>query len=55
MGWATSIQTITEEKHHSKETGIIEETLFDKLKDTVENNVEAMNQLYRKCIRQIEI
>ncbi|MBJ7998253.1 RNase A-like domain-containing protein [Bacillus mycoides] len=55
MEWTTSIQSITEEKkHHSKETSIIEETLFDKLKDTVENNVEAMNQLYEKFIRQIE-
>ncbi|MEK4831020.1 MULTISPECIES: RNase A-like domain-containing protein [unclassified Bacillus (in: firmicutes)] len=55
MEWTTSIQAITEEKkHHSKETSIIEETLFDKLKDTVENNVEAMDQLYEKFIRQIE-
>ncbi|WP_235676397.1 hypothetical protein [Bacillus mycoides] len=28
--------------------------MFDKLKDTVENNVEAMDQLYEKFIRQIE-
>lgn len=54
MGWTTSIQAITE-KHYSKETGIIEETLFDKLKDTVENNVEAMDQLYEKFIRQMKI
>ncbi|QWI23209.1 hypothetical protein EXW34_18455 [Bacillus mycoides] len=55
MEWTTSIQAITEEKkHHSEETSIIEESLFDKLKDTVENNVEAMDQLYEKFIRQIE-
>ncbi|HFR4222252.1 EndoU domain-containing protein [Bacillus cereus] len=55
MEWTNSIQAITEEKkHHSEETSIIEESLFDKLKDTVENNVEAMDHLYEKLIRQIE-
>ncbi|PEM39205.1 hypothetical protein CN636_26260 [Bacillus toyonensis] len=28
--------------------------MFDKLKNAVENNVEAMDQLYGKFIRQIE-
>ena len=55
MEWTTSIQAITEEKkHHSEEISIIEESLFDKFKDTVGNNVEAMNQLYEKFIHQIE-
>ncbi|MGQ7872140.1 T7SS effector LXG polymorphic toxin [Bacillus sp. 1A] len=55
MEWTTSIQAITEEKkHHSEEISIIEESLFDKFKDIVENNVEAMDHLYKKFIRQIE-
>ncbi|MEI5914928.1 EndoU domain-containing protein [Bacillus albus] len=55
MEWTTSIQAITEEKkHHSEEISIIEESLFDKFKDTVGNNVEAMDQLYEKFIHQIE-
>ncbi|WP_416808905.1 zincin-like metallopeptidase toxin domain-containing protein [Bacillus thuringiensis] len=55
MEWMTSIQAITKEKnHHSEENSIIEGSLFDKFKDTVGNNVEAMNQLYEKFIHQIE-
>ncbi|MDP7989720.1 zincin-like metallopeptidase toxin domain-containing protein [Bacillus sp. MHSD_36] len=55
MEWITSIQAITEEKkRHSEGSSIIEESLFDKFKDTVENNVEAIDQLYEKFIRQIE-
>ncbi|HFK1548903.1 T7SS effector LXG polymorphic toxin [Bacillus sp. FSL R5-0677] len=55
MEWTTSIQAITEEKkHHSEEISIIEQSLFDKFKDTVGNNVEAMDQLYEKFIHQIE-
>ncbi|WP_229201179.1 T7SS effector LXG polymorphic toxin, partial [Bacillus albus] len=55
MEWKTSIQAITEEKNrHSEESNIIEESLFDKFKDTVENNVEALDQLYEKFIHQIE-
>ncbi|KAA0761773.1 T7SS effector LXG polymorphic toxin [Bacillus sp. SH5-2] len=55
MEWTTSIQAITEEKkHHSEEISIIEESLFDIFKDIVENNVEAMDHLYKKFIRQIE-
>ncbi|HDR8344194.1 TPA: hypothetical protein QC216_002912 [Bacillus cereus] len=55
MEWITSIQAITEEKkRHSEGSNIIEESLFDKFKDTVENNVEAIDHLYEKFIRQIE-
>ncbi|HDR7446951.1 TPA: hypothetical protein QCX35_003041 [Bacillus toyonensis] len=55
MEWTTSIQAITEEKkRHSEGSSIIEESLFDKFKDTVGNNVEAMDQLYEKFIHQIE-
>lgn len=57
-GWIWVEQLLSKQlqkKHYSKETGIIEETLFDKLKDTVENNVEAMDQLYDKFIRQMKI
>ena len=41
-------------KRHSEGSNIIEESLFDKFKDTVENNVEAIDHLYEKFIRQIE-
>ena len=55
MEWTTSIQAITKEKNrHSEESSIIKGSLFDKFKDTVGNNVEAMDQLYEKFIHQIE-
>ncbi|MCU4815657.1 T7SS effector LXG polymorphic toxin [Bacillus cereus] len=55
MKWIASIQAITEEKKRNSEgSSIIEESLFDKFKDTVENNVEAIDHLYEKVIRQIE-
>ncbi|KWU66030.1 hypothetical protein AWW70_00300 [Bacillus mycoides] len=55
MEWTISIQAITEEKNrHSEESSIIEESLFDKFKGAVENNVEAMDQLYEKFMHQIE-
>ncbi|MEK4814149.1 MULTISPECIES: zincin-like metallopeptidase toxin domain-containing protein [Bacillus] len=55
MEWTTSIQAITKEKNrHSEENSNIEGSLFDKFKDTVGNNVEAMDQLYEKFIHQIE-